>query len=74
MNFPKEVQFTFEKRDIGLPYVLWAKIDGGEKWAAAEWYDKPTENRVREAKRIFLRACHIYHKHIETPRFTLREV
>ena len=69
--FPKEIQFSFEKRTTGRAYVLWVKIDGKEKWAAVEWRKEPSDDEISEAKINFVRACEIYHKHINFPYFRL---
>ena len=68
---PRKIQFSFEKRDIGLPYVLWVKIDEAGRWAAVEWDKKPSNKQIEEAKINFMRACVIYHKHIDFPDFQM---
>ena len=71
---PKEVVFKFDKRAVGLPYVLWAIIDGGIGWVVEEWDKKPLGREIDQIKRIFMRSCHIYHKFIEFPNFRMKEI
>ena len=68
---PQKVKFSFEKRTVGIPYVLWASIDGGERWAVMEWEKIPKEQTIKDAMDIFGRACFIYHRAIKWPRFEL---
>jgi len=71
---PKKVKFSFEKRTVGIPYVLWASIDGCERWAVMEWEKIPKEQTIEDTKNIFGRSCEIYHRHIGFPRFQMKEV
>ena len=71
---PKEIVFRFEKRNVGSPYFLSAQFDNAPYWVFMEWEKKPTQEEIETAKKIFLRACRLYHRHIKFPDFELTEV
>lgn len=60
----KKIQFFFEYQKCGIPWVLFIKIDGAERWAIAEWERAPKDAAVAEIKKICLRLLSFYMREI----------
>ena len=71
---PKQIQFTLEKREHGVPWVLFAKIDNANPWAIIEWEKPPKDSVIEDTKKICLRSCEVYHRHIHFPSFCMQEM
>lgn len=55
-------------------WILFARIGSRPSWVLKLWENKPTDKEVEDCKTLILRSFEFYHKHLEIPRFEMREV